>query len=55
MNGDIDMETKKKCIICGKSYTESNGYGVCLFCENGIDIKERDIYRRKKKEGVATK
>ena len=29
----------KKCVCCGCEYTESNGYGYCLSCEDGIDGK----------------
>ena len=44
------MESRKKCVNCGKEYTESSGYGYCLLCEEGIDHANRDCHLPSAKE-----
>ena len=35
----------KKCVLCGREYDESNGYGVCLQCEEGVDEDNRECHK----------
>ena len=47
------MNTRKKCVTCGREYKESNGYGVCFQCDESINHNEREIHYQaiKKKRG----
>ena len=45
----IVENTPMKCACCGREYHESNGYGLCLSCEEA-DHNERECHRSTGKE-----
>jgi len=38
------MSKLKRCVVCGREYHESNGYGYCFSCEEGMDPDTRECH-----------